>query len=138
MEAFESKKPVTEAGSSCSESIEENIEANNMENHESSEKLQAEPSKNISTSRSSTSIIKARPDSLKLSFDYSSSSDLAKSTASVDVNQGKSLSVAGNKSHHDGKMSYDLWVNENVEAKERNGSSAGEKKLDLPGRVSFR
>lgn len=84
-----------------------------------------------------------RPDSLKLSFDYGSSSDLVKSaTSTVDVNQSKSLSVAGNKSHHDGKKStsYDLWVNENVGMKERNGSATtGEnKKLDLPGRVSFR
>lgn len=80
--------------------------------------------------------------------------------STVDVNQSKSLSVDGNKSHHDGKKSttsYDLWVNENVggvKEKSENiggGGSEGnnttsssnvtvaarEKKLDLPGRVSF-
>jgi hypothetical protein len=126
--------------------------------------------------KSSSSIMK-RPDSLELSFDYGSTTDLSKTTAisnskssginsnnnnnnnigssvgiqaitannSVDVNQSKSLSVTGNKSHHDGKKSttsYDLWVNESVVAmKEKSENSvtiAREKKLDLPGRVSFR
>lgn len=87
--------------------------------------------------------IKRRPDSLKLSFDYGSSSELVKSaTSTVDINQSKSMSVVApsSKNHHDGKKptSYDLWVNENVEAKERNNTAIGEKKLDLPGRVSFR
>lgn len=132
------------------------------------------------TSSSSSSSIMKRPDSLELSFDYGSKTDLSKAnhaisnpksrnslsssvgiggiqtiTAnnSVDVNQSKSLSVAGNKSHHDGKKSttsYDLWVNErddvgSMKEKSENSSvvvttiaAAREKKLDLPGRVSFR
>lgn len=121
----------------------------------------------LSSSKSSTSSIMKRPDSLELTFDYGSTTDLSKLTAianrpkssgggttiqrtitannSVDVNQSKSLSVAGNKSHHDAKKSttssYDLWVNENVGMKEKSENSvaiAREKKLDLPGRVSFR
>jgi hypothetical protein len=127
---------------SCGESIEEDIvtiKASNMDKGNDDGNAQNDSSKSFT---SSTSIMR-RPDSLKLSFDYGSSSDLVKSaTSTVDVNQSKSLSVAGNKSHHDGKKStsYDLWVNENVGVKERNGSIAtGEsKKLDLPGRVSFR
>lgn len=130
---------------SCGESIEEDIvtiKASNMKKGNNDENVQNEPSNSFTNSSSSTSIMR-RPDSLKLSFDYGSTSDLVKSaTSTVDVNQSKSLSVAGNKSHHDGKKStsYDLWVNENVGAKERNGNIAtGEsKKLDLPGRVSFR
>lgn len=130
---------------SCGDSFEEDvvtIKANNMEKGNNDGNLQNEPLKSFANSSSSTSIMR-RPASLKLSFDYGSSSDLAKSaTSTVDVNQSKSLSVAGNKSHHDGKKStsYDLWVNENVGMKERNGSIAtGESnKLDLPGRVSFR
>lgn len=78
-------------------------------------------------------------------------------SSTVDVNQSKSLSVDGNKSHHDGKKSttsYDLWVNEAVGMKEKSENIVGdggsnnttssnvavaarEKKLDLPGRVSF-
>lgn len=144
----EQKEALIEADStSCGESIEDDIvtiKANNMEkgNNDVNVPSHQHESKNFSISSSS---IKRRPDSLKLSFDYGSSSDLAKaSTSTVDVNHSKSLSVAGNmnnSSHHDGKKStsYDLWVNENV-GKERNGSGAtGEnKKLDLPGRVSFR
>lgn len=117
-----------------------------------------------------------RPDSLNLSFNLNeiTTSDLTKMTtdrhhhhlnstinnenpnviqtsgtsvSAVDVNQSKSLSVAGNKSHQNGKKSttsYDLWVNENVGMKEKSENSASnvavaarEKKLDLPGRVSF-
>lgn len=132
---------------SCGESIEEDIvtiKSTNMESKNNDinvQKQQHDPPKSY-TMLSSSASIKRRPESLKLSFGYGSSSDLAKpATSSVDVNQSKSLSVAGNKSQHDGKKStsYDLWVNENAETKERNGtSSSGEKKLDLPGRVSFR
>lgn len=137
------KEALIEAEStSCGDSIEEDVvtvKANNMEKTNNEGNSQIEASKGFS---SSTSIMR-RPDSLKLSFDYGSSSDLVKSaTSTVDVNQSKSLSVAGNKSHHDGKKStsYDLWVNENVGVKERNESIATveNKKLDLPGRVSFR
>lgn len=146
----EPREAIIEAdnNTSCGESIEEDIvtiKASNMEsrnNDVNTQKQQHEPSKNFTMSNSSTSI-KRRPDSLKLSSGYGSSSDLAKSaTSTADVNQSKSLSVSGNKSQHDGKKptSYDLWVNEDVETKERNGNSSlvGEKKLDLPGRVSFR
>lgn len=146
----EQKEALIEADStSCGESIEEDIvtiKANNMENGSNDVNVsshQHEKSKNFSISNGSASI-KRRPDSLKLSFDYGSSSDLAKaSTSAGDVSQSKALSAAGsNISHHDGKKptSYDLWVNENVGAKERGGSAmVGEgKKLDLPGRVSFR
>lgn len=145
------KEAIIEAdnNTSCGDSIEEDIvtikATNNMESRNNDVNVhghQHEPSRNFT---SSTSIIKRRPDSLKLSYDYGSSSDLAKSaTASTDdVNQSKAMSVALNKTHHqDGKKStsYDLWVNENVETRERNGSvgAMGEKKLDLPGRVSFR
>lgn len=125
---------------SCGDSIQDDIVTvrNNMKNINSDER-----SKAFTSAISTSSIIKPRPDSLKLSFDYGSSSDLLGKSASstVDVNQSKSLSVAGNMSHQDGKKStsYDLWVNENIEAKDRNeSSSTGEKKLDLPGRVSFR
>lgn len=41
-----------------------------------------------------------------------------------------------NVNRRDSKKSYDLWVNDNIDRGE-NVSSA-EKKLDLPGRVSFR
>lgn len=142
----EQRDAIAEAdnNTSCGESIEEDIvtiKANNMESRNNDANVQLEPSKAFTISNSAASIMR-RPDSLKLSFDYGSSSDLLKSaTSTVDVNQSKSLSVAGSKSHHDGKKStsYDLWVNENVDAKERNGSTGtGEKKLDLPGRVSFR
>lgn len=142
----EQRDAIAEAdnNTSCGESIEEDIvtiKANNMESRNNDANVQLEPSKAFTISNSAASI-KRRPDSLKLSFDYGSSSDLLKSaTSTADVNQSKSLSVAGSKSHHDGKKStsYDLWVNENVDAKERNGSAGtGEKKLDLPGRVSFR
>lgn len=139
--SIEHKEALIEAdnNTSCGESIEDDvvtIKSSNME------KGNNDVPKNFSSSNSSASI-KRRPDSLKLSFDYGSSSDLVKSATStvVDVNQGKALS-AGNKSHHDGKKStsYDLWVNENAGAKERSGGgmAAESKKLDLPGRVSFR
>lgn len=126
---------------SCGESFEEDIVTNNMESRNNDANVQESP-KNFTIS-SSLASTKRRPDSLKLSYDYGSSSDLVKSATSnaVDVNQSKSLSAVSSKSHHDGKKStsYDLWVNENVEVRERNGSAAtGEKKLDLPGRVSFR
>lgn len=146
----EQKEALIEADStSFGESMEEDIvtiKASNMENGNSAANLpshQHETTKHFSISNSAAASIKRRPDSLKLSFDYGSSSDLAKSaTSNVDVNQSKSLSVTGNNSHHDGKKStsYDLWVNENVGLKERSGSGVtGEtKKLDLPGRVSFR
>ena len=149
----EQREAIMEAdnNTSCGESIEEDIvtiKSSNMESRNNDANVQHqqhEPSKNftMSNSNSSTSI-KRRPDTLKLSFGYgSSSSDLAKSaTSTVDVNQSKSMPVSANKSQHDGKKStsYDLWVNENAETiKERNGNnSLGEKKLDLPGRVSFR
>lgn len=125
---------------SCSESIEENvvtIKPNNMENENNDA--------NVQTHHHDTTIfrsphIKRRPDSLKLSFAYGSTSDLGKSVFSnSDVNQTKSLSVDGNKSHHGGKKStsYDLWVNENA-LKVANVSDGEGKKLDLAGRVSFR
>ncbi|KAL7052730.1 hypothetical protein ACKWTF_004984 [Chironomus riparius] len=124
---------------SCSESTEENIvtmkdnlmaENENNENHH-------DTSKTFEICRSSH--IKQRPDSLKLSFAYGSSTDLGKSVFSnSNVNQTKSLTVDGNKSHHSGKKStsYDLWVNENA-SKVVNVSDGECKKLDLPGRVSF-
>jgi hypothetical protein len=124
---------------SCGDSIEEDvvtIKASVMDKANNDANAQSEPSKTFSTNSTS---IKRRPDSLKLSFDYGSN-DLTKSaTSTVDVNQNKSPSVAGNKSNHDGKKStsYDLWVNENVGMKDRNGVGEN-KKLDLPGRVSFR
>ena len=143
LDKTDTKEALIEAEStSCGDSIEEDvvtIKASSMQKDNHNGNVQHEPSKNFSSSTS----IKRRPDSLKLSFDYGSSSDLAKSaTSTVDVNQNKSLSVAGNKSNHDGKKStsYDLWVNENVGMKERNGNvgTGEDKKLDLPGRVSFR
>lgn len=113
------------------------VKANNMEsrnNDANHPKFQVDPQKNFSMSASS-STLKRRPDSLKLSFDYGSSTSLAKpSTASADLNQSSSLptfSTNGKKS-----KSYDLWVNENIDAKDQ--SETAEKKLDLPGRVSFR
>lgn len=139
---FEQKEAIVEAdNTSCGESIEEDIvtiKTSNMESRNNEANVQ-EPSKNFTIS-SSLASIKRRPDSLKLSYDYgSNSTDLVKSATStaVDVNQSKSLSAASSKSKK--STSYDLWVNENVDVKDRNGSSAmGEKKLDLPGRVSFR
>lgn len=41
-----------------------------------------------------------------------------------------------NASNRDDKKPYDLWVNENIDSSVNVSSS--EKKLDLPGRVSFR
>jgi len=126
---------------SCSESIEENvvtIKANNMSENENNDANHHDASKSFEIYRSSH--IKQRPDSLKLSFAYGSSTDLGKSVFSnSNVNQTKSLSVDGNKSHHGGKKStsYDLWVNENA-SKVVNVSDGECKKLDLPGRVSFR
>ena len=126
---------------SCSESIEENvvtIKDNNMSENENNDANHHDASKTFEIYRSSH--IKQRPDSLKLSFAYGSSTDLGKSVFSNNnVNQTKSLSVDGNKSHHGGKKStsYDLWVNENA-SKVVNVSDGECKKLDLPGRVSFR
>jgi hypothetical protein len=130
--------------------IEENdvgrsIKANNIElrknNNSNMQSHQSDATKSFSIS-SSPPPVKRRPDSLKLSFEYGSTSDLAASPApgNGNVNQSKSLSdvVAGNKSHHDGKKStsYDFWMNENVLKVNDNGGES--KKLDLPGRVSFR
>ncbi|KAG5677607.1 hypothetical protein PVAND_007351 [Polypedilum vanderplanki] len=135
---------------SCSESIEENvvtIKATNMENENNDANVQTHQHHDTTKSSSSSTFgvfrsphIKRRPDSLKLSFAYGSTSDLGKSVFSnSDVNQTKSLSVDGNKSHHSGKKStsYDLWVNENS-LKVANATDVEGKKLDLPGRVSFR
>ncbi|XP_070501319.1 centrosomal protein of 131 kDa isoform X2 [Chironomus tepperi] len=125
---------------SYSESIEENVvtvKANNMSENENKDANHHDASKSFEMYRSSH--IKQRPDSLKLSFTYGSSTDLGKSVFSnSNVNQTKSLSVDGNKSHHGGKKStsYDLWVNENA-SKVVNVSDGECKKLDLPGRVSF-
>lgn len=139
--AYEQKEAIAEADDniSCGESVQDDIipvKTSNMKN------VNERPKNFSSANVPISSSIKPRPDSLKLSFDYGSSSDLAGKSASstVDVNQCKSLTVAGNMSHHDGKKSsYDLWVNENVEAKDRNESATtAEKKMDLPGRVSFR
>jgi hypothetical protein len=130
---------------SCSESIEENvvtIKASNMESENNDANVQThqhDTAKSFAMFRSPH--IKRRPDSLKLSFAYGSASDLGKSVFSnSDVNQTKSLSVDGNKSHHSGKKStsYDLWVNENVAAAVKASADGESKKLDLPGRVSFR
>lgn len=41
-----------------------------------------------------------------------------------------------NAINRDGKKPYDLWVNDNIDRSEN--VSSGDKKLDLPGRVSFR
>lgn len=41
-----------------------------------------------------------------------------------------------NSNHRDSKKPYDLWVNENADRSET--APSAEKKLDLPGRVSFR
>lgn len=126
---------------SGSESIEENvvtIKANDTSENENTNANHHDASKSFEIYRSSH--IKQRPDSLKLSFAYGSSTDLGKSVFSnSNVNQTKSLSVDGNKSHHGGKKStsYDLWVNENA-SKVVNVSDGECKKLDLPGRVSFR
>lgn len=132
----EKEKAEADDSTSCGDSVQEIATGKaNMKNFSSDGRTKNFTS-NVSTSSSSA---KPRPDSLKLSFDYGSSSDLAKSAnSSSDVNQSKSLSVARNISHHDGKkpMSYDLWVNENVDRNEN--ASTVEKKLDLPGRVSFR
>lgn len=126
----EQKEAEADKVTSCGDSVEE-------------EEVVTIESSNMDANEMSKNSIKRRPDSLKLSFDYGSSSDLVKSaTTTVDINQSKSLSAAASsiKNHLNGKKptSYDLWVNENVEAKERNNSAIGEKKLDLPGRVSFR
>lgn len=126
---------------SFSESIEENvvtIKANNMVENGNNDPNHHDSTKSYEIYRSPH--IKQRPDSLKLSFAYGSSTDLGKSVFSnSNVNQTKSLSVDGNKSHHGGKKStsYDLWVNENA-SKVVNVSDGECKKLDLPGRVSFR
>jgi hypothetical protein len=130
---------------SCSDSIEENvvtIKATNMESENNDANVQThshDTAKSFTAFRSPHS--KRRPDSLKLSFAYGSSSDLGKSVFSnSDVNQTKSLSVDGNKSHHSGKKStsYDLWVNESALKVASAGEGEVGKKLDLPGRVSFR
>lgn len=144
----EQKEALIEADStSCGDSIEEDIvtiKASNMKNGSNDVNVSShEKSKNFTSGSAS---IKRRPDSLKLSFDYGSSSNLAKTgTSTVDVSQSKALSSASSISHHDSKKStsYDLWVNENVGTKERGGGggsgTVGDgKKLDLPGRVSFR
>jgi hypothetical protein len=142
LDKSESKEALIEAEStSVSDSIEEDvvtIKASNMDKANDDGNVQSETSKSFTNNSAS---IKRRPDSLKLSFDYGSSdlTSTKSATSTVDVNQNKSPSVAGNKSNHDGKKStsYDLWVNENVGMKERNGTGEN-KKLDLPGRVSFR
>lgn len=125
----EQKEAEADKVTSCGDSVEE-------------EDVVTIKSSNMDANEMSKNSIKRRPESLKLSFDYGSSTDLVKSaTSTVDINQSKSMSAAASsKNHLNGKKptSYDLWVNENVEAKERNNSAMGEKKLDLPGRVSFR
>ncbi|CRL02617.1 CLUMA_CG015915, isoform A [Clunio marinus] len=128
-----------DATTSCgSESIEEEIvtiKANDVENKNN------DVNTHETLTNFTNSVIKQRPDSLKLSFDYgSNSSKLGKSaTSTFSVNQSKIMAVAAN--NHDSKKStsYDLWVNENVGTKERNESVVGgeNRKLDLPGRVSF-
>lgn len=72
---------------------------------------------NLNSDRPKPTFNLRRPETLNLSIDYSSSSQL--------------------KSLKNGKktMSYDLWVNENI-TKANEPSSA--KKSDLAGRVSFR
>lgn len=135
----------TDNNTSCGESIEEDIvtiKSTNLEsrNNDANVQNQQPEPKSFTMSDNSTSI-KRRPDSLKLSFGYGTDNLAKSATSTVDVNQSKSMSVASNKSHNGSKKStsYDLWVNENAETKESNrNSSLGEKKLDVPGRVSFR
>lgn len=137
MKLGETSKAKDNDSVSFSESIEENVvsmKANNMVENDDDDGSK----KSFENYRSPH--VKPRPDSLKLSFAYGSSTDLGKSVFSnSNVNQTKSLSVDGNKSHHGGKKStsYDLWVNENA-SKVVNVSDGECKKLDLPGRVSFR
>jgi hypothetical protein len=136
---LKAKEISTEGDStSCGESIEEEVvtvKSNNImesrNNDANNQKFQVDPPKNFSMS----STLKRRPDSLKLSFDYGSSTNLCKpKTAAANLNQSSSLPTFSTNVKK--TKSYDLWVNENIEAKER--SETAEKKLDLPGRVSFR
>lgn len=75
-----------------------------------------------------------RPDSLKLSYEFGSNSNLKNVTNINDKHQNKSMltttsttKIPSTKSS-EVKKSYDLWVNDNIT----------KKRLDLPGRVSFR
>lgn len=135
----EQQKTDNNAAASYTESIVESMEmikANNIENDNNDANMHIyRPPYSVSKPHTAR-----RPDSLKLSFEYGSTSNLGKTIPSNNnVNQTKSMSAVGSKSHHDGKKStsYDLWVNENI-SKVMNNNDAESKKLDLPGRVSFR
>lgn len=126
------------------DSIEEDlitIKTNNMENGSKNDGTLASRHQHEPTNNYGTIANKRRPDSLKLSFDYGSTSDLANANSTnSNVNQNKSLSVTFNSNNksHDGKKStsYDLWVNENVT--KTNSSCTAASYKDIPGKVSFR
>ena len=132
---------ITDSNTSCGDSIEEDIvtikaDVNNTsllmeKNMKITGKLQDLKINHESTPNGA--LKQRRPNSLKLSYDFGSNSNLTNVTNNNDKHQNKSMltetitKIPSTKSI-DVKKSYDLWVNDNIT----------KKRLDLPGRVSFR